>query len=71
VIVTLAAVLLLAVATGTVTTRLVMRDAGPRALPVAVALGSGFALFLVETQIGTRAVRVRNALLEHKAEEQG
>lgn len=36
-----------------------------------IALGSGFALFLVETQIGTRAVRVRNALLEHKAEEQG
>ena len=33
-------------------------------------LGSGFALFLVETQVGSRAVRVRNALLEHEAEEQ-
>ena len=36
-----------------------------------IALGSGFAFFLVETQIQSRAVRVRNALLEHKAEEQG
>ena len=35
-----------------------------------IALGSGFAVFLVETQVGSRAVRVRNALLEHKAEEQ-
>lgn len=35
-----------------------------------VALGSGFAIFLVETQVGSRAVRVRNALLEHQAEEQ-
>ena len=34
-----------------------------------VLLGSGFALFLIETQIGARAVRVRNALLEHQAEE--
>jgi hypothetical protein len=33
-------------------------------------LGIGFAVFLVETQIGSRAVRVRNALLEHQAEEQ-
>jgi hypothetical protein len=33
-------------------------------------LGSGFALFLVETQVGSRAVRVRNALLEHQAEDQ-
>lgn len=32
-------------------------------------LGSGFALFLVETRIGARAVRVRNVLLEHQAEE--
>jgi hypothetical protein len=36
-----------------------------------VALGTGFAVFLVETQVGSRAVRVRNALLEHQAEEQG
>jgi hypothetical protein len=35
-----------------------------------VALGSGFAVFLIETQVGSRAVRVRNALLEHQAEEQ-
>ena len=35
-----------------------------------IALGGGFAFFLVETQIQSRAVRVRNALLEHKAEEQ-
>ena len=32
-------------------------------------LGAGFAFFLVETRIGARAVRVRNALLEHQAEE--
>ncbi len=36
-----------------------------------LALGLGFAVFLVETQVGSRAVRVRNALLEHQAEEQG
>jgi hypothetical protein len=35
-----------------------------------IALGSGFAVFLIETQVGSRAVRVRNALLEHQAEEQ-
>jgi MFS family permease len=35
-----------------------------------VLLGIGFAIFLVETQVGSRAVRVRNALLEHEAEEQ-
>jgi hypothetical protein len=35
-----------------------------------IALGSGFAIFLIETQVGSRAVRVRNALLEHQAEEQ-
>ena len=34
-----------------------------------VALGAAFAVFLVETQVGSRAVRVRNALLEHRAEE--
>ena len=34
-----------------------------------VALGAGFAVFLVETRIGARAVRVSNALLEHQAEE--
>ncbi|QIL01935.1 DUF2721 domain-containing protein [Sphingomonas sinipercae] len=35
-----------------------------------VALGLAFAVFLVETRLGARAVRVRNALLEHEAEEQ-
>jgi uncharacterized membrane protein len=35
-----------------------------------ILLGSGFAIFLVETQVGSRAVRVRNARLEHQAEEQ-
>jgi hypothetical protein len=35
-----------------------------------VALGTGFAVFLIETRIGAKAVRVRNALLEHQAEEQ-
>ena len=40
----LAAALLLAVALGTVTTRLIMRDTGPRALALAVALGAGFGL---------------------------
>jgi hypothetical protein len=35
-----------------------------------IALGSGFAIFHIETQVGSRAVRVRNALLEHQAEEQ-
>ena len=33
-------------------------------------LGSGFAVFLVETHVGTRAIRVRNAVLEHEAEDQ-
>lgn len=33
-------------------------------------LGAGFAFFLIETRIGARSVRVRNALLEHQAEEQ-
>lgn len=35
-----------------------------------VMLGSGFAMFLIETQVGSRAVRIRNALLEHRAEDQ-
>jgi len=34
-----------------------------------VALGTGFAVFLVETQVGARAVRIRNALLEHRADD--
>jgi hypothetical protein len=35
-----------------------------------VLLGAGFAVFLIETQVGSRAVRVRNALLEHQAAEE-
>ena len=35
-----------------------------------IALGAAFAVFLVETQIGSRAVRVRTALLEHRVEDQ-
>lgn len=34
-----------------------------------VALGSGFAVFLIETRLASRAVRVRNSLLEHQVEE--
>jgi hypothetical protein len=34
-----------------------------------VALGAAFAVFLVETRLGNQAVRVRNALLEHRAED--
>jgi len=34
-----------------------------------VALGAAFAVFLVETRLGTKAVRVRNVLLEHRAED--
>jgi hypothetical protein len=33
-------------------------------------LGAGFAFFMIETHIGSRAIRVRNALLEHQAEDQ-
>lgn len=36
-----------------------------------VALGAGFAMFLVETRVGSRAVRIRNALLEHRADDGG
>ena len=35
-----------------------------------VALGVAFGVFLVETRLGTTAVRVRTALLEHREEEQ-
>lgn len=33
-----------------------------------VAIGLGFAVFLVETQMGSRAVRVRSELLQHSEE---
>ena len=34
-----------------------------------VAIGLGFALFLVETRVGSRAVRVRSELLQHSVDE--
>lgn len=33
-----------------------------------IAIGAGFAVFLVETRVGSRAVRVRTDLLEHQAD---
>jgi hypothetical protein len=33
-----------------------------------LALGAAFAVFLIETRLASRAVRVRNAILEHQAE---
>ena len=34
-----------------------------------IAIGIGFAIFLVETRVGSRAVRVRSELLQHRVEE--
>jgi hypothetical protein len=34
-----------------------------------IAIGTGFAIFLVETRVGSRAVRVRTDLLQHQVEE--
>jgi hypothetical protein len=34
-----------------------------------VAIGTAFAVFLVETTVAARAVRVRSELLQHQAEE--
>ena len=34
-----------------------------------IAIGVGFAIFLVETRVGSRAVRVRSELLQHKVDE--
>jgi MFS family permease len=34
-----------------------------------ISIGSGFAVFLIETRLAGRVVRVRNSLLEHQAEE--
>ena len=31
-----------------------------------IAIGVGFAVFLVETRVGSRAVRVRSELLQHR-----
>lgn len=33
-----------------------------------VAIGAGFAIFLVETRIASRSVRIRNELLDHEAD---
>jgi hypothetical protein len=33
-----------------------------------ISIGTGFAIFLVETRIASRSVRIRNELLEHEAE---
>jgi len=34
------------------------------------AIGAGFAVFLVETRLGSRSVRVRSELLQHRVEDQ-
>ena len=34
-----------------------------------IAIAAGFAIFLVETRIGSRSVRIRTELLEHQADE--
>jgi hypothetical protein len=34
-----------------------------------IAIGASFAVFLVETQVGSRAVRVRSELLQHTVDE--
>ena len=34
-----------------------------------IAIGLGFAVFLLETRVGSRAVRIRSELLEHAPEE--
>ena len=48
----------------------------PLAIPIAIlfiaamiSTGTGFAIFLRETQIASRSVRIRNAILEHQAED--
>ena len=34
-----------------------------------IAIGAGFAVFLIETRVGSRAVRVRSELLQHRVDE--
>ena len=36
-----------------------------------IAIGLGFSIFLVETRVGSRAVRVRSELLQHTVDEGG
>ena len=33
-----------------------------------IAIGSGFAIFLIETRLGSRSVRIRGHILEHRAD---
>jgi hypothetical protein len=33
-----------------------------------ISIGTGFAVFLIETRVGSRAVRIRAELLSHQAE---
>ena len=35
-----------------------------------VAIGIGFAIFLIETRVGSRAVRIRSELLQHEADQE-
>ena len=34
-----------------------------------IAIGAGFAIFLIETRMGSRSVRIRTELLEHQADD--
>jgi len=36
-----------------------------------LAIGIGFAVFLIETTVAARAVRVRTDLLQHRVDEDG
>jgi len=36
-----------------------------------IAIGLGFAIFLIETRVGSRAVRVRTELLQHTVDDAG
>lgn len=36
-----------------------------------ISIGAAFAVFLVETRVGSRAVRVRSELLQHEVDEKG
>jgi hypothetical protein len=33
-----------------------------------ISIGTGFAVFLIETRVGSRAVRIRAELLTHEAD---
>ena len=36
-----------------------------------LAIGGGFAIFLVETRLGSRSVRIGSNILGHEADEEG